>query len=113
MHELSIVMSIIEIAQQQAAKENASVIDEIELDIGVLSGIEIDALDFAWQQSIKYTMLEQAVKKINRVEGKAKCMDCNAEFAIEHYYDACPVCGEHLLEILQGKELRVKSMVIS
>jgi hydrogenase nickel incorporation protein HypA/HybF len=113
MHELSIVMNIIEIAQEQAAKENACAIEEIELDIGVLSGIEMEALDFAWQQAVKQTMLEQAVKKINRVEGKAKCMDCNAEFKIENYYDACPVCGEHLLDIIQGKELRVRSLVIS
>ena len=113
MHELSIVMSIIEIAQEQAKKANASVIDEIELDIGTLSGIEMGALEFAWQQAVANTILESANKKINHIEAKAKCLDCDAEFSIQHYYDACPVCGEHFLNILQGKELRVKSLVVS
>jgi hydrogenase nickel incorporation protein HypA/HybF len=113
MHELSIVMSIVEIAQQQASNANASIIEEIELDIGTLSGIEMNALDFAWQQGIKETILENAIRKINRIEGKANCLDCDKEFAIEHYYDACPTCGGHLINILQGKELKVKSLIIS
>ncbi len=113
MHELSIVMSIIDIARQQAGNANASTIDEIELDIGSLSGIEINALDFAWQQAVKQTVLEHAVKKINHIEAKAQCLDCDTIFAIENYYDACPACGRHLINIVQGKELRVKSLVVS
>ena len=113
MHELSIVMSIVDIAQEQAQKAKASAIDEIELDIGTLSGIEMEALEFAWKEGVRETLLEHAVKKINHIQGKAICMDCKAEFEINNYYDACPVCGEHLINIIQGKELRVKSLVIS
>ncbi len=113
MHELSIVMSIIEIAEKQAKTANATVIEEIELDIGTLSGVAMDALDFAWQQAVKRTMLQDSVRKINRIDAKARCLDCDTEFAIEKYDDACPSCGEHLLNILQGKELRVKSLLVS
>ncbi len=113
MHELSIVMSIVEIAQEQAHNAHASAIEEIELDIGVLSSIEMSALEFAWREGVKHTLLENAVKKINRIQGRAKCMDCTAEFEVNNYYDACPVCGEHLITILQGKEMRVKSLVIT
>jgi hydrogenase nickel incorporation protein HypA/HybF len=113
MHELSIVMSIIQIAEQQAKTANARSIDEIELDIGTMSGIDMDSMNFAWEQAVKQTMLQNAVRKINSIEAKAKCLDCDTEFAIEKYYDACPVCGEHLLDILQGKELRVKSLLVS
>ena len=113
MHELSIVMGIIEIAERQANAANATVVDEVELDIGTLSGIEMGALEFAWKQAVRETMLEHAVKKINRIAAKAKCVDCDTEFAIENYYDACPVCGEHLINIIQGKELRVKTLLVS
>jgi len=113
MHELSIVMSIIEISEQQALAADAKVIDEIELDIGMLSGLEMDALEFAWSQAVKHTMLEKAIKKINRIHALATCMDCDAAFSIERYDDACPVCGQHVLNITQGKELRVKSLLVS
>jgi hydrogenase nickel incorporation protein HypA/HybF len=113
MHELSIVMSIINIAEQQASKANAMSIDEIELDIGTLSGIEFDALDFAWTEGVKRTILENAVRKINKIEAFADCLDCGISFSIQHYYDACPVCGGHLINITKGKELRVRSLVVS
>ena len=113
MHELSIVLSIIDIAQQQVDQANAAIIDEIEMDIGCLSTVEIDAFEFAWNQAVKDTILEGAVKKINRIKGKARCKDCDGIFVIENLYDACPQCGKHLLLILEGKELRVKSLVVS
>ena len=112
MHELSIVMSIVDIAQQQAAQANAKTIEEIEMDIGCLSTIEMNAFEFAWHQGVKQTMLEHAIKTINRIKGKASCSDCDTEFALENMYDACPVCGGHLINITEGKELRVKSLVV-
>ena len=113
MHELSIVMSIVDIAQQQAEKANADIIDEIEIDIGCLSTIQIEAFEFAWQQCVKQTILENAIKKINRIKGKARCLDCEISFPLENLYDACPKCGQHLIDIVKGKELRVKSLIVS
>lgn len=113
MHELSIVMGIIEIATREAEKAEASVVEEIELDIGRLSTVEPDAFEFAWKQGIRHTPLENAVKKINRPEGKARCLHCENEFPVAQLYDACPACGEHWIEILAGKELRVRSIIVS
>ncbi|HEX3024531.1 MAG TPA: hydrogenase maturation nickel metallochaperone HypA [Chitinophagaceae bacterium] len=112
MHELSIVMSIIDIAQKESSKANALIVDEIEIDIGDFSTIEMDAFEFAWQQAVKETVLENAVKKINRIKGKAKCINCDAVFETENLYDACPVCKEHSIDIIEGKELRVKSLIV-
>jgi len=113
MHELSVVMSIIDIARVEAGKAKAFSVDEIEMDIGCLSTIEMNAFEFAWQQAVKETILEKSIKKINRIKGRAKCLQCETGFPVENMYDACPVCGEHLLQILEGKELRVKSLVVS
>jgi len=112
MHELSIVMSIVELASAQAAKHDASVIEEIELDIGCLSGIEMDSFDFAWKQAVKRTLLENAHRKVNRITGRATCLDCGAGFTMEHLYDGCPVCGSHLCQVMSGKELRLRSLVL-
>ncbi len=113
MHELSIVMSIIGIAEKEASRAQASHIEEIELDIGALSGVEMASFDFAWTQATRNTILENAVRKINDIKGKARCSDCDAEFSIAHYYDPCPHCGSHLLIIQSGKELRVRSLTIT
>ena len=63
MHELSIVMGIIKIAEVEAEKAGAKNVDLIELEIGNLAGVEIEALDFAWTEAVKHTILENAKRK--------------------------------------------------
>jgi hydrogenase nickel incorporation protein HypA/HybF len=105
-------MSIVDLATKEAAKHDASTIEEIELDIGCLSGIEMDSFEFAWKQGVKRTILKSATKKVNRIEGKARCFDCNTHFNMVQLYDGCPNCNSHLAEIISGKELKVKTMVL-
>ena len=112
MHELSIVMSIIDIAEKEITNAGGGVANEIELDIGKLTTIEMEAFDFAWNQGIKNTLLENAKKVVNRIEGKAKCLECVLEFHIDNLYDSCPVCGGYFNQIIQGKELKVKTIVV-
>ena len=47
MHELSIARSIVELVEEQADNRGASVVEELELEIGRLSGVEIQTLAFA------------------------------------------------------------------
>lgn len=113
MHELSIAMGIVDIAEKETAKANANKVDVIELEIGTLAGIEFDALDFVWPSAVKGTVLENAVKKINVIHGKAKCSDCDTIFKLDNIYDACPKCKSYLKGIIKGKELLVKSLEVS
>ena len=106
MHELSIAMSIVDLAAAQAANHEALVIEEIELDIGCLSGVEMDSFDLAWRQAIKRTILENATRKVNRIEGKAHCLECGCFFSMQNLYDSCPDCNSYFSEIISGKELK-------
>jgi len=110
---MSVALGIVSIAEKELEKTNANKIDLIELDIGVLAGIELDSLDFVWPVAIKDTVLEKAVKKINVIRGRGKCADCETEFEVENLYDQCPKCESFLKTILSGKELRVKYLEIS
>lgn len=112
MHELSIVMSIIDMATDETRKAGASQVEEIELEIGSLSGVEMCSFEFAWQQAVPGSLLQHAQRKIHHVKGKGKCLDCEMVFNVENYYDACPVCNSHLINISSGKELRVKSLTV-
>lgn len=113
MHELSIVMGIVEIAEEQMKKENAHRIEQIELDIGTMAGIEFEALDFAWDAGVRNTVLSDAERHINRIEAKARCLDCGTEYIVHEPFQQCPACDGYMNEFMQGKELRVKSLVVS
>jgi len=112
MHELSIALGIVKIAEEEMAKAGSKQIEAIELEIGTLAGIEFESLDFIWPMAVKDTVLENAEKKLSIIQARAKCIDCDTIYPIENIYDACPNCESFFKSILQGKELRVKSLDI-
>lgn len=112
MHELSIAMGIVEIADKEAFKAGVNKFSGIELVIGELSGVELASFDFAWQQAIKGTVLDGSKLEISRPPGKARCLDCGCDFNMVQVYDICPACNSYFKDIISGKELRVKSLLI-
>jgi hydrogenase nickel incorporation protein HypA/HybF len=112
MHEFSIAVSIVEIASENARRENASVVKEIEIEVGELSGVVIEALEFCMDAAVKDSIMEGAKWNILRVSGRARCRACSHEYAISELYSVCPECGSPAPEIIQGRELRVKSLLV-
>jgi len=112
MHELSIVMGIIEIAEDAIASKPDYLVKSIELEIGTMAGVIPEALDLAWESATKDGVLQNAERKIIWVDAEAKCSDCGTLFQINELYDACPRCGSFYSDILKGKELRVKALEI-
>lgn len=112
MHELSIVMGIVRIAEAEARKSGYDAIDEIELEIGELAGVEMEAFDFAWNQAKRGTMLDKAEKIVHRPEGIARCLGCGQTFRMNNLYDACTCCGSCFSDIIQGREFKVKSITV-
>lgn len=113
MHELSIVMNIIEIAEAQVEAHDATHVESIDLEIGELATVEMDAFHFAWNAGIRNTSLEHAEKTIHRTKGKANCTECHSNFPVNDLYFSCPTCGGVECNIVQGRELRVKSLTIN
>lgn len=112
MHELSIVLSILDIAEKQVKEHHAHSVEEIELEIGQLAGVEWDALDFAWEAATKNTALEHAQRSVTRIDGAAKCLECSLVFSAENLFTPCPQCGSYFSDFIRGKELRIKSLTI-
>ncbi|MDH5365961.1 MAG: hydrogenase maturation nickel metallochaperone HypA [Cyclobacteriaceae bacterium] len=113
MHELSIALGIVKIAEDERKKANAQKVDRIELEIGALSGVELDSLDFVWPMAVKYTALEKANYEVDFVKAKAKCLECGQLYPIEHLFDSCPICKGYFKDVISGKELRVKALEVS
>ncbi|NNF36707.1 MAG: hydrogenase maturation nickel metallochaperone HypA [Saprospiraceae bacterium] len=108
MHELSIAMGIVNIADAACKKANKSSVSKICLEIGRLSGVEIDALNFVWPAAVERSVLSNAEKEIEIIEGEALCLECSDTFQITNHYDACPSCGSYFKDIQKGGELKVK-----
>lgn len=112
MHELSIAMSIVDIASKQAEAASAELVSQIELDIGTLSGIEYESLEFALSVAVKDTLFEQTRFKINRIEPLCECRSCEHLYSPGKEFGACPNCGKHEPEFIRGRELQIKSLLV-
>ena len=112
MHEFSIAMNIVDIATEYAIREKAIVVREIEIEVGVFSGVVVDALEFAMESAVKGTMLENATCKIIVIQGIARCPNCHHEYETDELLKPCPECNTIAPGIIQGRELRVKSLMV-
>lgn len=112
MHELSIAMNIAELAAEEARKADASVITQVDVEIGTLAGVETEALLFAWDSVIEGTPAKGAPLKIHTIQAEAKCFECGKLFPVDHFFSQCPHCGSFRYEVTRGRELRIKSLLV-
>lgn len=112
MHELSIAQSIVELASEQAVSHHASAVEELELEIGRLAGVELQTLEFALESAVKGSLLENARILRHYIDGEGRCTDCETVFSMDNLLTPCPHCGSWCVHVVKGKELRVKSIVV-
>ena len=105
MHEMSIVQSLIEIIKEEMAKNAALKLKSARLQIGQMSAIVPDALDFCFSVITEGTELEGAELIMDMVPLKGVCRKCASEFDIIEYAFTCPTCGGSEIETLSGHEL--------
>ena len=113
MHELSIAMSIAELAIKEAQQAKALKINEIEIEVGDWSGVDYNALQFSLDAVLKSTNLLQNTKLIiHRCKPLMYCTTCQSDFTPPAMYcTTCKVCGAETVELKQGKELSLKSQI--
>jgi hydrogenase nickel incorporation protein HypA/HybF len=109
MHEMSITQSIVDICTEHAAGRRVLA---VTVEIGELSGVVAEAVEFCFQACTAETLLEGATLAIEQVAPAANCLDCGVESSIGSYFDPCPVCGSHRLTVVRGEELRVKELEV-
>jgi hydrogenase nickel incorporation protein HypA/HybF len=111
-HEFSLTLNLIEIAEDQARRAGASSIVGLSVKIGMLSGVVPDAIKFAFDACARGTLAEGASLEIIDVQAIGRCHQCSEECRMESLIDACPNCGSFALDILQGQEMTLTEMEI-
>lgn len=109
MHEMSITQSVVEICEKSAAGRRVL---SVTLEIGDLSGVVAEAVEFCFDACTRDTLLEGARLVIEQVPGRGECTTCGKEFAVRGYFDPCPGCGAYGIRVVSGEELRVKELEV-
>lgn len=108
MHEISIAMSIIEIAESNARKQGASSIQLVKLRLGEFTTIVPEALEFAFEIARQHTMAAHATLAIEIVPMMVQCLSCGiVPNPVRDIILSCPKCGLPL-EIIDGEEMQLE-----
>ncbi len=112
MHELSIAMSILEVAREEADRRGARV-SAIHVKVGPLSGVIQEALVPAYEIAAHGTEFENARLVVEDVPVVVFCPKCR-ERRQPHSMQwlACPVCDTPTPEVVQGTELQITALEI-
>jgi hydrogenase nickel incorporation protein HypA/HybF len=113
MHELSVALSLLDVAAEAADRQGAGCVAAIHLRLGPLSGVVKEALCSAYDLAREGTAMAKTELIIEDVPLMAYCPACKAERAPPSPEAlCCPDCGTPMPEILRGRELDVFALEI-
>jgi hydrogenase nickel incorporation protein HypA/HybF len=114
MHELSIAMSIVEMAEEEAAARGNARVEFVHLRLGLLSGVVKEALLSSYEMACAGTRLEGSQLLIEEIPVEVFCPACRyvgKVASIQRLY--CPQCGTATSEIVKGRELELVALEIT
>ena len=112
MHELSIAMSIVELAEEEAERRGVQ-IEAVHLKLGALSGVMKDALLSCYEMASENTPLQGSRLVVEEVPVVIFCATCRGQRPLSSVQlFCCPECGTPCAEIVQGRELEVVALEI-
>lgn len=112
MHELSIAMSIVEMAQEEAERRGVKV-DAVHLELGQLSGVVAEALLFSYEMACSGTPLEGSRLEIKDIPIEVYCSNCKgAKVLSSMQWFCCPECGAPTSEVIHGRELAIIALEV-
>ena len=113
MHELSIAMSIVELAEEEAAQRGGARVDAVHLKLGALGGVVKAALLSSFELACEGTSLEGSRLVIQDVPVVVYCSACDAPRTLESIQlFISPQCKSPVSKVLEGRELQVIAMEI-
>ena len=111
MHELSIAMSIIDGAAEEAARHGFNQVKAVHLKLGPLAGVMKEALLFSYEIACAGTLLEGSRLLIEDAPVIGFCPMCRDQRAAESMQRfACADCGTLMPDIVSGRELLITAL---
>jgi len=110
MHEYSIVQSLLDQCEENAKANNATKITKVVVKIGVMSGIEPDLLQNAFDTFKEGTMCEDC-KYIQNIQPIIiRCYRCKKKSTLSKNSYCCPECKSVELDVIDGEDLMLMQL---
>ena len=111
MHELGIVMNVLEQVDAVAAENKAEKVLGVTMEIGEVSTIVpelfLDAFNWAKKRT---TYQQEAELEMIIIEGRTYCKSCGEIYRTVDHGKKCPHCGSYETYLLTGDQVIVKDV---
>lgn len=113
MHELGIVMHVIDQVEAAAKENKVNRVLKLTLEIGEVSGIVPAYFTdcFEWSKKKTQYMRETELELII-LEGISYCRTCKNTFKTTAHGKQCPHCGGYDTYLVTGDEANIKDMTV-
>ena len=112
MHELSIALSLVDLAREEAERLGGRVC-ALHIRVGALAGVVPEALLASYEMACAETPLEGSRLVIEEVPVVVYCPTCLAERELSSVqFFCCAECGTPTPQVERGRELELVAMEI-
>ena len=107
MHEESLVRSLLRQVEELAQQHHATEVEDIEVEIGPLSGVESLLVREAFERLKDGCKWPNCTLTITSVGLMVLCNQCSTESELVDFQFVCTLCGSTSLRIVSGDAFRL------
>ncbi|MBK7022963.1 MAG: hydrogenase maturation nickel metallochaperone HypA [Sulfuritalea sp.] len=113
MHEMALAEGVLQLIEDAAREQDFARVSAVWLEIGQLSGVEVEAMKFCFDAVTRDSIAAGATLEIIAVPGTGWCMACARTVPMAEVFGACPQCGGYQMQVTGGTEMRVKELEVA
>lgn len=114
MHELSVAIRIVQALDEElAGEEDGLVVSSVSIQVGTLTGLVPEALQFSWDLATEGSLLGGSKLDIQVVDAVGYCPQCRVEQPLTNLQSMrCPVCRTPISQITGGSDLEILTVEV-
>ncbi len=110
---MSLAEGVLQLIEDAAREQEFAKVTTVWLEIGQLSGVEVEAMKFCFDAVTRDSIADGASLEIIALPGAGWCMECSLTVSMTEVFGECPHCGGHRLQVTGGTEMRVKELEVA
>jgi hydrogenase nickel incorporation protein HypA/HybF len=110
MHEIGVVMQVIEALEGVMRQHGLTRVQAVTLQIGELSSSVPRYVEACWPAAVHGGPFHETGLRIEILPGTARCRACAREFRLSAEGPDCPACGSPDCRITGGNEFLIKEI---
>ena len=110
---MSLAEGVLQLIEDAGRQQEFSKVTTVWLEIGQLSGVEVEAMKFCFDAVTRDSIADGARLEIIALPGIGWCMECAKSVPMAEVFGECPQCGGYRMQVTGGTEMRVKELEVA